>query len=423
MSKQLEEVKAQLEALKAQNAATAASQVQPSAPAPNQPSTQAPQPAPAQAQQPTPAQPSRWDNVSLWGYGEIYFTRPTSQPENTTADLARAVFGIGYKFNEYTRFNSEFEVEHAVTSSDDAGEFEVEQFYVDHNFNNWLSGQAGLFLIPAGLLNLHHEPTSYYGVTRNFVETVIIPTTWREGGVALTATTENGFAASFGVTTGLNLSEWEFNPTEPLYTTALELQNSHVAPMQATHQELALANAQHLSQYLSLNYTGVVGLQVGGSVFTGKMVKALSNIEDNQRVTLWEAHARWTPGKFDLSAVYAHGSFSNTAQANSQFPGATNPLPASFYGYYLQAAYLLWQGGESHLSPFVRAERYNMAASFDGVTWTVPGVAGFPQPHDTVYTAGLNYYLTPNVVFKADYQNFQVNRDFTRWDLGLGLSF
>ena len=52
-------------------------------------------------------------------------------PQDTQFDLARAVFGIGYRFDDRTVFNSEFEVEHAVASADE-GEFEVEQFYVDH---------------------------------------------------------------------------------------------------------------------------------------------------------------------------------------------------------------------------------------------------------------------------------------------------
>ena len=39
--------------------------------------------------------------------------------------------------------------------------------------------------------------------------------------------------------------------------------NSHIAPMQATHQELGLANGRNLSQYLSLNYSGVPGLLAG----------------------------------------------------------------------------------------------------------------------------------------------------------------
>jgi hypothetical protein len=430
MSQQLEELKAQLKQLQQQNGAPATPPVAgPPAAAPGPAQAKMPEPTQAKAEPPMQPRPeerppvdlSRWEKLSIWGYGEIYYTHPTQNSSQTQADLARAVFGIGYQFNANTRFNSEFEVEHAVVSAGDVGEFEVEQFYVDHNLNNWASFQAGLFLIPSGLLNEHHEPTNFYGVQRNFVETLIIPTTWREGGLAFKAVSQNGFTGTVGITTGLNLSKWEFNPAEPLYNNAFELQINNVSPMQATHQELSVADAQHLSGFASLNYTGTLGLLVGGSVFTGKAVPA-PNVADNQHTTLWELHARWTPAKFDLSAVYAHGYITNTAQANLQFPGASNPLPASFYGYYLQAAYRLWQRNEMSLNPFVRWERYNMASSYAGVTTTTPP-AGFPQPFDTVTTVGLNYYLTPQVVFKIDYQHFLVNETFTRVDLGMGLSF
>jgi hypothetical protein len=36
---------------------------------------------------------------------------------------------------------------------------------------------------------------------------------------------------------------------------------------------------------------------------------------------------------------------------------------------------------------------------------------------------GASFYITPNIVFKADYQWFQVNRDADRFQLGLGLNF
>ena len=35
-------------------------------------------------------------------------------PRDHACDLARAVFGIGYRFDDKTEFNSEYEVEHAV---------------------------------------------------------------------------------------------------------------------------------------------------------------------------------------------------------------------------------------------------------------------------------------------------------------------
>jgi hypothetical protein len=203
--------------------------------------------------------------------------------------------------------------------------------------------------------------------------------------------------------------------------------------MQATHQELALANGYYPSGYLSLNYTGIPGLKVGGTVFGGNAVSAAPDV--TERALLWEAHARWTPGRWDLQALYAKGTFSNTGAANAQYPGTPNPLPAAFYGYYGQAVYTVWEQGEQRLAPFVRAERYNMGAEYDGLApgfgpvpiGPVPsesgGVTEWPKPWDTVYTVGLNYYLTPHVVFKLDYQKFNVNTDFTRFDLGMGLDF
>ena len=396
-----------------------------------QTATQAAQQATVQAARAEP-----WNKFSLWGYGEVYYARPTHKAEQTKMDLARAVFGIGYQFDDKTRFNSEYEVEHAVSSADDPGEFEVEQFYVDRKINDAAGARAGLFLIPAGLLNENHEPTNFYGVQRNFVETLILPSTWREGGLSFYGTTDSGFDWSVGLTTGMDLSKWNFAPEASLYTSAQQLINNDVAPFQATHQELALANAKRLSQYVSLNYRGVPGLTVGGTYFTGQAVPALANI-GSQRTSLWETHVRYQPGRWDVSALYARGSISNTGAANAQFPGTANPMPSKFDGWFAQAAYNVWQQGGYRLAPFVRYERYDMGASYEGIapgfattpTGPVPNSTApsafdyFPVPRDHVATLGANLYLNPNVVLKIDYQKFRTNTDFSRVDLGLGLQF
>jgi len=410
LSQQLDQLKTQLQDLKSANEALAMQQEQ----------TQ------SGAQTATENQ-SSFNNVSLWGYGEIYYFRPTKRPEMTQADLARAVFGIGYRFDDSTHFNSEYEIEHAVVSADDPGEIEVEQFYVSHRFNNTLSGEAGLFLLPAGILNEHHEPTAFYGVQRNFVETLIIPSTWREGGIALRGDTDGGLSWNVGITTGVNMANWDFNPSEPLYENARELDEA--GPLQQTHQELAQANAEHLSQYVSLNYNGIPGLETGAFIFTG--LAAVPQGQPDQRVTLWETHARWRSGRSDLTALYARGSISNTASYNQLNPGGSNLMPAEFYGYYLQGAYTVWQSGRSKLAPFLRAERYDLGARYEGVpsgfspvpTGSTATGGSWPIPNDRVWTVGANYYLNSHVVFKADFQHFAENDNFKRFDLGLGVDF
>ena len=368
--------------------------------------------------------------LRLWGYGEMYYTHPTRDGNKAQADLARAVFGLGYSFDERTEFNSEYEVEHAVASASDVGEFEVEQFYVDRRLSEAVSARGGLFLMPFGLLNEHHEPTRFYGVQRNFVETLIIPSTWREGGFSLHGDTRAGFGWNLGLTTGFDVSKWDFAPAFPPYTSALGLANSGAAPLQATHQELALANAHHLSQYAALSYYGVPALLLGGAISTGE-----SPAPGDPRVTLWEAHMRWTPAKFDLSALYARGSISNAGPLNAAHPNSPNPLPSSFYGYFLQGAYRLWEQGDYRATPFVRWERYDLGASYAGTSGPVipaglvplsgtSGDLGFwPRSEDRVWTAGANFYVGAHLVLKGDYQWFQLNQGFRRFDLGLGVSF
>ena len=139
-------------------------------------------------------------------YGEISYTRPRNASNETQADVGRAVLGIAHRFDEKNKVVAEFEWEHAVTSKDDNGEAAVEQLYVEHELDNGLRAKGGLFLMPVGMLNTSHEPTAFFGVHRNFVETAIIPTTWREVGFALSGAHDNGISWDAGVTTGFDLA-------------------------------------------------------------------------------------------------------------------------------------------------------------------------------------------------------------------------
>ena len=362
------------------------------------------------AAQKGPAATSAVNPLSIWGYGEITYNRPVHDSAATQIDLNRAVFGFGYRFDDQTRFNSEFEIEHAVASADDKGEVEVEQFYIDHALLPAANLKAGLFLIPMGLLNESHEPNYFYGVERNFVETAIIPTTWREGGVGLYGSTSRGIAWDVGLTTGFDLGKWD-----PTSADGQEL------PLASIHQELSEAQAHDLSTYAAASYRGIPGWVAGASVFTGKVAQgnpAISMASD-ARLTLWEAHTRWTPGNADLSALYARGAISDTAALNASFAGDPTLVPEEFWGWYAQAAYKLAINERRSVAPFVRYERFNTGAGYAQLPTGTPAAL----PTESVWTYGVNFNLNPNVVFKADYQAFREDSDRDRFDLGLGLMF
>jgi cell division protein FtsB len=348
--------------------------------------------------------------TTLFSYGEIAYSRPRHDSSETRADLARAVIGFGHRFDENTRAYGEFEWEHAVASADDQGEAEVEQLYVERQFSDRIGARAGLMLVPLGLLNESHEPTVYYGVFRNFVETAIIPTTWREGGVALYGASESGLHWNVGVTTGFDLSKWDATSDE-----------GRESPLGSIHQELQLARARDLSIYAAANYQGVPGVTVGGGVFTGKAGQGAQNFAaPDARVTLWEGHARWQTGPFDLSALYARGTISGTEALNLTFVGDPTPVPKSFWGAYVQGAWHAWSKADYSLVPFTRYEWFNTAAAYEPVP---QGLGVAPSPTEGVWTIGANFNVGPNIVLKADYQKFKVDTARDRFDLGFGYSF
>jgi hypothetical protein len=385
LAEQLHALQAEIAAMKAQQPAVAAA-------APATPESAASAPAEA---------PLAW-----FGYGEANYTKP--EHDTATADLARFVLGASYRFDERTRLVSEIEVEHAVSSAEDAGEVEIEQAYVERALTGQLYGRVGLMLVPLGLLNDNHEPTRYYGVLRNNIETAIIPTTWREGGIALEGRSDGGLRWNLGLTTGFDLSKWDATSAEGLES-----------PLGAIHQELSVARAADLSGFAAVNYTGIPGFRAGAGIFGGGVSQGQPGYR-SAAMNLWEAHLSWTPGDWDLAALYARAHLSGTGPINLTLVGLPTPIPEDLYGWYLQAA---WRGlpvDSSRLVPFLRYERYNTAAGYATVA---PGLTPRPPADTRVWTGGLNYTLTPGVVLKADYLDFRGGLAADRVDLGLGYQF
>jgi hypothetical protein len=343
----------------------------------------------------------------LTSYAELSYGRPTHDAKNTIADLNRFVLGYQHRFDEKTKVVTEFEVEHAVASADDRGEAEVEQAYLERQLTRQYAARVGLFLMPAGLLNENHEPTAYYGVYRNFVETAIIPSTWREGGIQIVGNYDNGLTAQAGITTGFDLNKWDATSTE-----------GAESPLGSIHQELQLANARDLSVFGAVNWRGVPGLLLGGSLFTGGATHGQSAA--SSRVTLWDLHARYNPGALDLSAVYTRGTISNTAAFNAPLVGSATLIPKSFDGWYGQAAYKVWSNNDYSLAPFTRYEQFNTARSFADLG---PGLTPDAARTQRVVTIGANFNIGSSIVLKADLQRFRDNADANRFDLGFGWSF
>jgi hypothetical protein len=349
--------------------------------------------------------------VSIFGYGELSYTRPRQDPSQAVATARRGVIGLGYSFDERTRMALELEVEQAVVSATDKGEVAFEQLYIEHDLTNSVSAKAGLFLMPVGYLNEVHEPTRYMGVTRNFVETAIIPTTWREMGLGLRGTTEAGLRWDAALVTGFDLGKWNANSTDPV-----------TSPLGAIHQEGSLARAANLAGVIALNWNGTPGFNLGGSLYAGGVGQHQSGFAaPNASVGLGEIHARLERGPWTFTGLAAAGRFQGVDALNASFAGQSAPVPARFAGSYLQAAWRAWGRESYQLVPFTRLEWFNTALG------GYPGLSGasaaWAPPASRVWTTGASFYLNPQVVLKADYQRFADQSALDRVNLGVGFHF
>jgi hypothetical protein len=393
-----DELARKLEALEQQNAALEAKVNKLEA-------AQAPQPSqvrqPAQAAATAGPADESTASTTVSSYGEIGYTRPSKAPEKSNVSVGRAVIFVGHRFDESTKMVGEFEWENAITSGQDSGEAEVEQLYVEHDFKIGVSGTAGLYLMPAGLINQNHEPTAYYGVFRPDVDTMIIPSTWREVGLGLSGRTDIGVSWDAGLTTDQNLTKWDPASDEGRVR----------GPLQAIHQEGQFATAQDFAVHAAVNWRGP-GTLLGGSVFTGKLgQKQPGFLGNDSRLLLWEVHGRYEVSGWDLAGEYARGTISNTEALNTSFltGGTPNPtlVPSLFYGGYLQLAYRVWQGSYYKLIPFGRYEILNTAAGFGGLA---AGDTGPVQPNEKIWTLGASFFVGDGVVLKADYRHYATNQ-------------
>ena len=116
--------------------------------------------------------------LSIGGYGEVKYSNSDSSHTRDSFDIHRFILYTGYRFNDWIVLNTEIEIEHA-------NEIFVEFAYIDLQLASTVSLAIGLQLIPVGITNYKHEPTTFHSVNRPQSEKNIIPSTWRENGIML----------------------------------------------------------------------------------------------------------------------------------------------------------------------------------------------------------------------------------------------
>lgn len=346
--------------------------------------------------------------TTIGGYGEIHYGYNT-QSKDARVNLTRFVMFLSHSFTDNITFKSELEVEDAkVSGGEDGGEVALEQAYLDFLISQSLGIRAGLFLPAIGIINETHEPPTFNGVERPYLETKLIPATWREigigvfgrfvqvDGLAYKLSLVNGLQAKgFGGDTGIREGRFEGRD----------------------------ANENSVAVTGKLEYANE-GLKLGGSFYYGGASAGDTSLASGPFGTPISMVV--LDVQYNYRNLYCRG-----VGATIQIPdaGRINALYGSdigelLSGYYAELAYNLmphiYGNATAQLLPFLRYENVDLHAS------VAPPLVRNNAYHQTYVVMGLTYKPVNDVVVKGDYT---VERNKARMGqtnfirMGLGYNF
>lgn len=328
---------------------------------------------------------ARERGTSLGGYGEVLYENYRDD-RTDRADALRAVLYVGHRFSDRWLLNSEFEFEHGSTS--EGGSVSAEFLYLDYLYHSALNLRMGLVLIPMGLVNEYHEPTTFLGARRPDVERVLIPSTWRENGIGLFGDIGD-FSYKAFVVSGLRADR--FSPDG----------------IRSGRQKGAKARSDDLAGVGRLDWTGPGGLNLGVAMYYGDSGQ---DLDIGVRTRIVEAHADWEHRGFRTRALIVSTRLGDAAELNrlryghdgaaTVADGDIESIGERMFGGYIEAGYDIFRhrAGAAALTPFVRYERYDTQDR-------IP--EGFQRSgaHDVrLWTLGIDYKPLPEIVLKADCQ-------------------
>jgi hypothetical protein len=319
---------------------------------------------------------------TLSGYMEAHLNKVEDLPAE--ADFHRFVLMVGHRFSDRLKFWSEVEIEHAFVEGDEeSGEVALEQAYIDLSINRRANLRAGMVLIPVGLINERHEPPTFHGVERPFVDTFIVPTTWRDVGVGLYGDVGRGFSYRAYLVPGLDAAG--FSAEEGLAE----------GRQQGSHTDASQPAITARLEYRRAGFTG------GASVWTGGTGFGLVRLDiPKPTVTVSSLDGRYRRGRHELRSQWSFVTIGGAEDLNYALRAQSgiNPnIAEQLFGAYGEASSRISPERWTHeVVVFGRYERFETQHKMP------PGFLPLNQFNRSAWIVGATYFPDPDVAFKWD---------------------
>lgn len=356
---------------------------------------------------------------TIGAYAQVEFSQQFGDTvrHNASLDVHRLVIFMGYKFNSRTHFVGEIEFEHV-------NEAAVEQAFLNYKISKSIDIRAGLMLIPMGIINEYHEPTTFNGSMRPNLDNKIVPATWREIGAGFTGKLDQvSIKYQLYAVNGFNGYDagGKFKGDDGLRGGRQKGMRSYMSTPDISGK---------------LDYYGIKGLKIGAAGYFGasesKLFEGMWNadtlLNKQQKadssvvgITMIGFDARYEWNGFETRAQYIMANLSNTGAYNKL---TGKDLGSVMSGYYFEAGYNVLQHCKktnNKLVLFGRYENYNTHAS------TANGLTKNDAYNRTDITIGAGFKIANGAVFKADYQQLTNAKDGSKpknmFNMGIGIWF
>jgi len=325
------------------------------------------------------------------GYGEAKY-QYYKEEKTATTNVTRAIIFLGHKFSDKIQFFSEWELENAKVANGGSGEFSLEQFLLKYNINKDWYLISGLFVPRIGIINENHLSTTFNGNDRPYLESTIIPATWREIGVGLYGNSARiqGLNYSVALVNGLDASKFK-NGTG--------IRDGRAEGSYGSSRNIAVTAA-------ILYYYNSFRIQV--STYYGGSSGLSNRLSDSLQIAtgafalpinVSEGNILYKKNGLCIKAMLAHTFINDADKINTVY---ANNTPRQMLGYYTELGYDFLNRkyhGEKSLTIFVRYENINM----DYETAT-NGIENGPNTQKHV-VAGIQFAPLRGVAIKLDYHH------------------
>lgn len=364
-------------------------------------------------------------NFKDYGINRFYGHKEGNAKQNhNTISIPRFVLAFDYKFTPKWILGAEIEFEYGGTGTsyelentengeyetevEKGGEVALEQFHITRMIVPEFNIRAGHLIVPIGLTNAHHEPINFFGSSRPEGETTIIPCTWHETGIEFLGKFGKDYATfdyEAMIVTGLNANGFDRNKWVRGGKQGLFEGDNFTSPAYVAR----------------LNYTGVPGLRLGGSIYycpnTGANSDKLITYDEIGRipVTIYSLDAQYTNKYVTARANYLSGNIAHADQlgakngklSNKSGYSRTTPIAKRAVSYNAEVGLNLKSivGGGRYfpvIYPFAQYEYYNSQEKGEGMD------VMDARCQVSKWNFGLNWRALPNLVVKADYTTRQI---------------